>query len=276
MQIDWANLLPLAAALLGTGLIAGVIAGLLGVGGGIVVVPVLEYMLGHAGVPGEWRMHVAVATSLATIIPTSISSSRAHHSRGAIDWSLARSWGLPMLLGAFGGSLLAAHAKSALLSTIFGFVALFAALKMFLPLDHVRLTKDVPRGAPGGIVAAVIGGVSAMMGIGGGTLSVPAMTMTGESIHRAVGTAAFFGLLISLPGTVGYLLVRPDASLPAATIGLVSLIGVALISPGTMLTAPLGARIAHGLSRRTLSVVFGVFLGVVGARMLYRAFFAAA
>lgn len=274
MQLDWANLLPIVAALLGTGLIAGVIAGLLGVGGGIVVVPVLEYMLGHAGVPPEWRMHVAVATSLATIIPTSISSSRAHHSRGAVDWDLAKAWGLPMLVGAFAGSLLAAHAKSAILSAVFGCVALLAALKMFLPLDHVRLSQSVPRGAPGGALAALIGGVSAMMGIGGGTISVPAMTLTGEAIHRAVGTAAFFGLVISLPGTVGYLLARPGAELPALTVGLVSLLGVALISPGTMLTAPLGARIAHGLGKRTLSVVFGLFLGVVGARMLYRALLA--
>jgi uncharacterized protein len=269
------ELLQLAVAMLGTGLIAGVIAGLLGVGGGIVIVPVLEYMLRFADVPSEWRMHVAIATSLATIIPTSISSAQAHHTRSAVDWPLARAWCVPMLIGAFAGSVMAAQAKSSVLSAVFGLVAALIALKMFLPLDHVRVSEQPPRGVIGGALATLIGGVSAMMGIGGGTLSVPAMTLAGQSIHRAVGTAAFFGLLISLPGTVGYLLAQPRAALPFATVGLVSLVGVALIAPGTILTAPLGAKIAHSLSRRTLSLAFGIFLFIVALRMLYRTFFVA-
>jgi uncharacterized membrane protein YfcA len=258
--------------MLGTGLIAGVIAGLLGIGGGIVIVPVLEYMLRFADVPIEWRLHVAVATSLATIIPTAISSSRAHHRRGAVDWRLAKLWSAPMLLGAFGGSLLAASANSATLAAVFGVVAMLIAIKMFLPLDNVQLMREPPRGVGGALIAALIGGVAAMMGIGGGSLSVPTMTLSGQSIHRAVGTAAFFGLVVALPGTVGYLVARPAGSMPWGTVGLVSLIGVAVIAPFTVLTAPLGAKIAHGLSRRALSVAFGFFLFVVAARMLYRTF----
>ncbi len=265
-------LLPVALAMLVTGLAAGLIAGLLGVGGGIVVVPVLDYALGYAGVVPEWRMHVAVATSLATIIPTSISSTRAHHARGGVDWSLARSWGPGILIGALAGSLLAAQVRSSVLSGVFGFVALGAAIKMFLPLDHVRFATHVPRGPVGSGIAALIGAISAMMGIGGGTLSVPTMTMSGEPIHRAVGTAAFFGLLISAPGTVGYLFARPPVTMPWSTVGLVSVVGVALIAPGSMLAAPLGARLAHALSRRALSQVFGAFLCVVAVRMLYRTF----
>ncbi|MCW5574088.1 MAG: sulfite exporter TauE/SafE family protein, partial [Steroidobacteraceae bacterium] len=120
-MLDW---LPYVLALAGTGLIAGVIAGLLGVGGGIVIVPVLELLLGVAGVASEWRMHVAIATSLATIVPTSISSARAHHAHGAIDWPLVRSWSIPVIVGALLGGLLAARAKSAWLAALFGTVAL--------------------------------------------------------------------------------------------------------------------------------------------------------
>lgn len=270
--LDPTDLVSLALAMFATGLIAGVIAGLLGVGGGIVVVPVLEIMLRYAGVPLEWRMHVAVATSLATIIPTAISSSRAHHARGAVDWQVVRSWAVPMLAGSLAGSVLAAHAKSSVLSAIFGFVALAVAIKMFLPLDHLRLGDKVPRGVAGGVVSATIGGVSAMMGIGGGTLSVPTMTLTGAAVHRAVGTAAFLGLLISVPGTLGYLFATPPAVLPWGTIGLVSLVGFAVIAPASFITAPLGARIAHRLSKRHLSAAFGAFLLIVAVRMLYRTY----
>jgi uncharacterized membrane protein YfcA len=262
----------LIAAMIGTGLIGGVIAGLLGVGGGIVIVPVLEYMLRFADVPLEWRLHVAVATSLATIIPTSISSTRAHHRRGAVDLSLAKAWCVPMFIGALGGSLLAAHAKSATLSIIFAVVATTISIKMFLPLDNVRLLSAPPKGVAGATISTLIGGIAAMMGIGGGSLSVPTMTLSGESIHRAVGTAAFFGLIISLPGTIGYLFAKPPAALPWGTVGLVSLLGFAAIAPATVLTAPLGAKIAHGLTRRQLSIVFGCFMFVVAMRMLYRTF----
>jgi uncharacterized membrane protein YfcA len=265
------ELLPLIGILAVSGLLAGFVAGLLGVGGGIVTVPVLEYSLRFAGVPEEYRMHVAVATSLAAIIPTAMSSARSHHSRGAVDWEMARRWAVPMILAAFAGSLLASHAPLAVLTGLFGSVALLIALKMLLPLDHLRATDQVPRGAGGFTLAALIGGVSAMMGIGGGTLAVPTLNLCGYPIHRAVGTASFFGLLISVPGTLGYLLAKPEAGLPWLTIGFVSVAGLAVIAPGSMLTATLGARTAHVLSRRRLSQAFGVFLLFVGTRMVYRA-----
>jgi uncharacterized membrane protein YfcA len=216
-------------------------------------------------------MHVAVATSLAAIIPTSISSARTHHSRGAVDWELARRWAVPMFIAAFAGSLLASHAPLAVLAGIFGSVALLIALKMLLPLDHQRLSEHVPRGVGGIAVASLIGGVSAVMGIGGGTLTVPTLNLCGYPIHRAVGTASFFGLVISVPGTIGYLLADSPAGLPWLTVGFVSIVGLAIITPGSMLTATLGARAAHSLSRRRLSQAFGLFLLLVGSRMLYRA-----
>lgn len=268
--MDLSTLWPVALAMLGTALFSGVVAGLLGVGGGIVIVPVLEYALRYAGIPDDWRMHVAVATSLATIIPTSISSARAHHARGAIDWPLVRAWGPGMFLGALAGSVLAARVDAGVLTAVFGGVALLVAVKMLLPLDHLRIASRVPTGAGGGVLSGAIGIVSAMMGIGGGTVSVPIMTLLAEPIHRAVATGAAFGLLISVPGTLGYLFARPAVSLPFPTVGLVSLLGVALIAPGSMLTAPLGARLAHALSKRALARLFGAFLLVVATRMLYR------
>jgi len=262
----------LVALLATTGLVAGLIAGLLGVGGGIVLVPVLESALRFADFPKEWCMHVAVATSLATIIPTAIASSRAHNLRGGIDWGIVKAWAPGMIFGGLAGSVLAAQASDVVLTGVFGFVAALVAAKMFLPLDHVRLAPEVPRGLPGNLLAASIGGVSSMMGIGGGTLSVPAMTLTGGPIHSAVGTAAFFGLLLAIPGTIGYLLATPDVVLPGLTVGFVSFAALAVIAPMSMMTAPFGARLAHSLERRTLSRIFGAFLCIVALRMLIRTF----
>jgi uncharacterized membrane protein YfcA len=176
-----------------------------------------------------------------------------------------------MILAAFAGSLLASHAPLAVLAGVFGGVALIVAAKMLLPFDHLRAAEQVPRGIRGGLLATLIGGVSAVMGIGGGTLAVPTLNLCGHPIHRAVGTAAFFGLLISVPGTIGYLLAEPDTELPWLTVGFVSLAGLAVIGPGSMLTATLGARVSHALSRRRLSQAFGVFLLLVGTRMVFRA-----
>lgn len=265
------DLAPLLGILAVSGLLAGFVAGLLGVGGGIVTVPVLEFALRFAGVPEEYRMHVAVATSLAAIIPTSITSARTHHRKGALDESLAKQWAVPMVLGAMVGSMLAARAPLPVLAGVFGSVATLIAIKMLLPLDHWRVAQSVPKGFGGAALATLIGGVSAVMGIGGGTLTVPTLNLCGYPIHRAVGTAAFFGICISIPGTIGYLLIHPPVALPWATVGYVSLAGLALIAPGSMLTATWGARVAHSLDRRRLAQAFGVFLLLVGSRMLYRA-----
>jgi len=269
---DPSTLWLLALLLMATGLCAGLLAGLLGVGGGIVMVPVLELALPYAGFPREWCMHVAVATSLAAIVPTSISSARAHHRRGGIDWDIARAWAPGIILGGLAGSLLASRASDDVLTGVFGAVAALISLKMFLLLDHLRLAERVPKGLAGKLIATVIGGVSSMMGIGGGTLSVPAMTLTGGAIHQAVGTAALFGLLLSVPGTLGYLLASPGVALPGATVGLVSLLVLVLVAPLSMLSAPTGARLAHSLDKRTLSKIFGGFLSLVALRMLFRTF----
>lgn len=272
MEILLEEALPLVAMMLATGIVGGILAGLLGVGGGIVIVPVLELALGILGVDPAIRMHVAVATSLAIIIPTSISSTRAHRAKGAVDFALVRSWGMPVLLGSALGTWIASQVDSTTLSAIFAIVALLVAVKMILPLENKTLSSSVPTGMLSRSIPLSIGTLSSMMGIGGGTFSVSILTLMSKPIHKAVGTAALFGLLISLPGTAGFIFSGwGHPSLPVGSLGFVNLIGFLLISPMTVLAAPYGAKIAHAISQRHLSIAFGFFLFLVGVRMLYRA-----
>ena len=263
--------ITLGAAMLATGVVGGILAGLLGVGGGIVIVPVLDAVLELLGADPAMRMQIAVATSLATIIPTSLSSTRSHHQREAVDVDLAKRWIIFIFGGAVIGSLVASRVHSNVLAAVFGIVALIVSVKMILPLDDRPLVSDVPRGLAAPILPSVIGFISSMMGIGGGTLSVPILTLCNEPVHRAVGTSALFGLLISVPATLAFVYAGWDVdfNLPGQ-LGYVNLIGFLLIVPATVVAAPLGARIAHALTRRALSVVFGVFLFVVACRMLYQ------
>ncbi len=264
-------ILPFVVMMIVTGAVAGILAGLLGVGGGIVIVPVLDFALGVYGVDNSIRLHIAVATSLACIILTSISSTKAHHAKGAVDFNLIKVWGPAILVGAFLGAIAASYVESQVLSLLFATVALMVAIKMTLPLDHISLTNDLPKGFTAPIAPFVIGGLSSMIGIGGGTLSVPTLTLMNQPIHRAVGTAALFGLFISLPGAIGFIISGiGDPRLPLGNFGYVNLIGFALISPMTVLMAPLGAKIAHNLNKRQLSLIFGSFLFIVATRMIYR------
>lgn len=268
------HILLLAILMLGTGAVGGVIAGLLGVGGGIVIVPVLELALGLIGVDPAIRMHVAVATSLATIIPTSIASARAHHRRDAVDMALARRWGPWVFAGAVLGTVIAAGVTSATLAVIFATVALMVAAKMVLPLDHVIVAPSLPKGLKAVPLPLATGTLSSLMGIGGGTISVPLLSLFGYPIHRAVGTAAIFGLVIGVPGTIGYVIAGyGDPRLPPLSLGYVNLAGLFLIGPMTALTAPWGAHLAHAMNRRQLSLFFGGFLLLVALRMFYGAFF---
>ena len=260
----------LAAAMLVTGCVAGILAGLFGIGGGIVIVPVLEAALGFLGVDPAIRMHVAVATSLATIIPTSIASARAHQQRGAVNFDVVRRWAIFVLLGSVLGAWVAAQLDSSALAIVFATLAGLVALKMiFLPQSR-NLTEGVPRGLWVPIIPTFIGCASSMMGIGGGTFSVMTLTLFNEPIHRAIGTAALFGLVISLPGTLSFVVTGwHDVRLPPGSLGYVNLIGVALIAPATVLTAPLGAKLAHRYSARRLSILFGIFLLLAAGRLAF-------
>lgn len=267
------DLMTLTAMMLLTGAVGGLLAGLLGVGGGIVIVPVLDLVLASMGVDSSVRMHVAVATSLATIIPTAISSSRAHHAKGAVDMAQLKRWSIAIFLGAVAGVLIASRVTGDVLSAVFGVVALLVAIKMLLPLEGKHIAEAIPGGPGGQLLPFAIGGFSSMMGIGGGTLSVPTMTLFNFPIHRAVGTAALFGLLISVPATIAFVITGWNVpGLPTGSLGYVNLIGLAIIAPVSYFAAPWGARLAHSLSKRRLSILFGLFLAVVSARMLIRAF----
>lgn len=271
-MINIVDMASLITAMLLTGAVGGILAGLLGVGGGLVIVPMLEATLAYVGVDASVRMHIAVATSLATIIPTSISSALAHHRRQSIDFELIRYWSPYIVVGAIAGIIIAANVGGWVLAAIFAAVALSAAIKMILPLDDTAIAADVPRGLLGSGIPFGIGAVSTLMGIGGGTLSVPAMTLSGKPIHLAVGTSALFGLVIAVPSTIGYMATGwNSAELPYASLGYVNALGFALIAPATVLFAPLGARIAHALSHRLLSLLFGLFLCGIAIRMALRA-----
>ena len=265
--------LILGVAMLATGSVAGVLAGLFGIGGGIVIVPVLEAALGFIGVDPAIRMHVAVGTSLATIIPTSISSARAHHQRKSVDVDIVKRWGIFVLLGALLGAWIASQVHSRVLAMVFATLALLVAIKMVMMPESRNLTEEVPRGPVVTVIPTAIGCFSSMMGIGGGTFSVMTLTLFNEPIHRAVGTAALFGLVISLPATIGFMVAGwADMRVPPASLGYVSLIGFACIAPATVLAAPLGAKIAHAFSEKRLSMLFGAFLVIASIRLFYRAF----
>lgn len=260
---------PFVAGLLATGLIAGILAGLLGVGGGIVIVPVLFHMFTALGVDEAVRMHLAVGTSLATIIPTSIRSLTAHAKRGAVDWGILKSWGPGLLVGTLIGTALAGGLDAKALQAVFGVIALLVAINMAFGKPMERPESNAPTGAKGFGFAGVIGVFSAMMGIGGGTLGVPLLTYLGLVAQRAVATASGFGLIISIPGAIGFILSGWGLStLPPASAGYVNAIGFGLITPMTVLAAPLGVSIAHALPKQRLKQAFALFLALTAIRML--------
>lgn len=259
--------------MLGAGCTAGVLAGLFGIGGGIVLVPVLEFVLSVVGVDEAIRMHIAVATSLATIIPTSISSARAHHQRGAVDVSLVRRWGVFVLLGALLGAFIASQMHGRSLTLLFALLAIVVALKMLFFSSSRNLTAGIPKSPVVMLIPTAIGGLSSMMGIGGGTFSVMVLTLFNQPIHRAVGTAALIGLVISLPGTLGFVIAGwNDPRLLPGSLGFVSIAGLVVIAPAAALCAPLGARLAHAYSEVKLKKLFGVCLLIAAIHLLFKVY----
>lgn len=265
-----AFLLVLAVAMLCTGAIAGVLAGLLGVGGGIVIVPVLFILFDYLDIPPQISMHIAVATSLATIIPTSISSARSHHKKGSIDLDLLKSWAPLIFIGAAIGGVLSKYLASTSLTLIFGVIALLVSINMALPKKLV-ISDELPKGVVGkGLLPSFIGGFSALMGIGGGTLSVPILSAFSFPIHRAVGTASAFGLVIAIPAVIGFIWSGWSADLrPPYSFGYVSLPAAVLIFSVSVFTAPLGAKLAHSLNPANLKKAFALFLFITSLRMLW-------
>ncbi len=261
-----------ALGLVIAGVVGGLIAGMLGVGGGIVIVPVLYHVFAALGFDQTLRMHLAIGTSLATIIPTSISSLNAHAKRGAVDWALLRRWAIPMIAGVLLGTLLARMASGRMLSLIFACVAIPVAINMAFGKENWRIADHLPGGVGGWTLAGGIGTVSTLMGIGGGTLGVPIMSLCNYPIHRAVATAAGFGVIISIPAAIGLALAGWGApNLPPFSLGYVNLLGFILIAPVSVLMAPVGASLAHSADKRQLKLVFAAFIAITAARMLWNA-----
>ena len=260
-------LVPLLAL---TGVIAGVLAGLLGVGGGIVIVPVLYYIFSYLGIDEAVRMHLAVGTSLATIIPTSIRSVMAHHKKGSFDAALFKKWAPGIFCGVLFGTWLATQVEFTALASVFAVVAMTVSIHMGFGSKTMQLADQPPGGIGSAALTGVIGTLSAMMGIGGGTLSVPIMTLFGIPIHRAVGTAAGLGMVIAVPGAIGFTIGGLSAQgLPPFSFGYINWLGFALIVPATILTAPLGAHLAHSMNPKPLRKAFALFLGVTAIRMFW-------
>jgi len=259
-----------AAALAGAGVVAGVLAGLFGIGGGAILVPVFYQVFGLLHVDEAVRMHLSVGTSLAIIVPTSIRSFLSHKKRGAVDLELLRSWILPVPLGVVSASLIAASVSSGGLRAIFAVIAILVGLRMLFNKQHWRLGADLPPNPVRAAVGWLIGLLSGLMGIGGGVLNNTFMTLYGRPVHQAVATSSGVGVLISVPGLFGYIWAGWGAAgLPPLSTGYVNWAAVALIIPITLLVAPLGVRFAHALNKRQLEVGFGLFMLFVAARFFY-------
>lgn len=262
-----AELYPFIAALVVAGLLAGFLAGLFGIGGGAILVPVFYQVLSALNFDEAIRMHVAVGTSLAIIVPTSLRSFAKHRARGAVDMALLRSYAIPMPVGVLCASLIAAYISGAGLRMIFAVIALAIALRLLLAREDWRIGNDIPTGGVRAVFGWLIGFFSTFMGIGGGVMNNTFMTVFGRPMHQAVATSAGTGVLISIPGVLGYIWAGWGVTgVPPLTLGYVNLIAFALLIPLTLLMAPLGVRVAHALSRRQLEVVFGIFLLLVSAR----------
>ncbi|MFO7594958.1 MAG: sulfite exporter TauE/SafE family protein [Desulfocurvibacter africanus] len=253
---------------LGVGAGAGILAGLLGVGGGVVIVPALVFAFTGLGYPAEHIMHLALGTSLASIMFTSISSFRAHHKRGAVLWNVVKAITPGIIVGTYAGTYVASMLSTGFLKGFFVAFLYWVSIQMLLNIKP-KPKRALP-GTPGMFAAgSTIGVVSSLVGIGGGSLSVPFMTLCNIPMHTAVGTSAAIGFPIAVAGAVGYLVNGLSAQgLPPMSIGYISmpaLIGVAGMS---VLTAPLGAKLAHALPVDKLKKIFALLLIITATRML--------
>jgi uncharacterized protein len=273
--LDLSELFELALMLVAVGALSGFFAGIFGIGGGAILVPVFYECFRLAGVPLEVRMPLCIGTSLAIIIPTSIRSFRAHYLKGAVDTEILKRWGLPILIGVVVGSVIARQAPERLFKFVFVGVAWSAAARLLLARENWKFGDDLPKGPLMRLYGFLVGLLSTLMGIGGGLFSNLLMTFYGRSIHQAVATSSALAVLISIPGALGYIYAGwpaaaryPDVAalqLPFA-LGYVSLIGAVLVMPTSLLTAPLGVRAAHAMSKRALEMAFGAYLFIVGGR----------
>ena len=264
-------LIQMLVVLLAIGAVAGVLAGLLGVGGGIVLVPAFFYAFQTLGYDGPQLMQMCLATSLATIIVTSVRSVHSHNQKGAVDWDILRGWAPGIAVGALVGMLVVSQLRSNTLQAIFGILALIVGVYMSFGRAEWRLGQAMPKGSLRFILSPLVGFMSVLMGIGGGSFGVPLMSLFNTVIHRAVATAAGFGVAIAVPAVIGFLFVDMKMEVPPLTIGAINLIAFGIIIAMTLVTAPWGVKLAHSMDAKPLKRAFGVFLVLVAVNMLRKA-----
>jgi uncharacterized membrane protein YfcA len=269
------ELLWLALAIIVGGVITGLLAGLFGIGGGAVIVPVLYEVFRILEVPDAVRMQLCVGTSLAIIVPTTIQSYLTHRAKGLVVPGVLRLWALPAVLGVVCGAVIAYFAPAAVFKIAFVVIAIVIAIKFLFAGDRWNLGTELPCPVPMRLYGIIIGLTSSLMGVSGGSLSNMGLTLYGKSIHQAVATSAGLGVPITIVGTLGYILAgwHDRALLPPLSLGFVSLIGVVIMAPVSSFAAPYGARLAHRLSRRTLEIAFSIFLLLISARFLVSIFY---
>ncbi|MEO0342227.1 MAG: sulfite exporter TauE/SafE family protein [Pseudomonadota bacterium] len=266
------NLLPLLGLLLAAGAISGLLAGLLGVGGGMVLVPAFFYIFVSLGHEFEGVMQVCLASSLATIIVTSSLSVFTHHRNGTVLWSILQSWALPVGLGAIAGMLTANSLRNDALIVIFAVLALGLSALMTFGGAFKPKEVEMPKGLKRLGFGLGTGFLSTLMGIGGGSIATPIMLVHGVSIHKAISTAAGFGFIIAVPAVAGFLLSPTSPEAPIGTIGAVNLPAVLIVLSASILTTPYGAKLTHRIDTKRLKRVFGLFLALVALNMMRRAF----
>lgn len=254
------------------GAFAGILAGLLGVGGGIVLVPAFFYLFSAAGYGSDDLMQICLATSLATIVVTSARSVMAHHRKGAVDWRILKDWAPGIMIGAVFGVLTVAQLRTHTLQIIFGVLVMVIAAYMLLGKSSWRVADRMPQGPVKYVLSGLTGFISVLLGIGGGSIGVPLMTLHGVPIHRAVATAAGFGALIAAPSALLFLF-TPAEGAPPYTVGSVNIPAFVIVIAMTILTAPIGAALAHRTEPARLKKIFALFLALVALNMLRKTLF---
>jgi uncharacterized membrane protein YfcA len=270
VSISFASMLPLIAVLLVTGAFAGLFAGLLGIGGGIVLVPALYYSFIWLGFEDDLMMHVSVATSFLIMIPIGLSSARAHWKKGAVKTELLKNIGPGVLIGVLIGTIIAAHINGGSLRNVFALSLLLLSITMFINPSRITSVNGMPGRLGAGMAGMFIGALASLIGIGGAIMSVPFMNICKIPMHHAVGTASALGVVISVPALIGYIYIGlGEEGRPPFSIGYANLLAWIVITPISVAIAPVGASIAHKLPAARLSKIFGCLLILLSLRMLY-------
>jgi uncharacterized protein len=264
-EIAW-----LVSLIIAGGVVTGILAGLFGIGGGAIIVPVLYEVFGVLGVPADVRMQLCVGTSLAIIVPTTVRSYLGHKKKGAVIPQVVRLWTLPAIAGVAIGSFVASFAPAAVFKIAFVIFAAFISTRMFFGGDRWSLGQELPGRGVLAIYGFITGLFSSLVGVSGGAVSNAVLTLYGQPMQRAVATSAGVGVPITIAGTLGYMLAgwAHRAELPPLSIGFVSLIGFALMAPISSFTTQYGVNLAHWLPRRKLEIGFGILLMLVALRFL--------